>query len=531
MPTAFNVWTPEGVVVSGTSVGNPNALWDINPLILTGDTNVMKMWYGVYDSGNVNYLESADGLTSWTALSGNPVLTGAYFPTVRKIGSTYYCYASGSITPLSINLWTSPDGKTWTAQGLVLSVGSAGAWDSNVIAQLNLCDFIGGVYYAYYTGSNGTGIYGTGLATSTNLTTWTKVGSAPLITGLNNTQATATTFMKVGNTYYAWGQGQPNSAQLAANGFTSFMRWSSPTASGPWTQLAVSGSQVATYYAATPADFASLASNNQLGDPSMVVANGNIYQYYDVGTGGGEGKVNQAVATGITPTQLVAGYEGVVGAPISGAPQLNLVTLASDNFQRANGSLGSNWTPISTTGVFAAGQIISHEATTNTQNNADSFWNALTWANDQWSMITAGITSATSDIGANARMNTSGVVTEYRTQWGGGALGTSQSWLIRSVVAGTATTILTGTALTVSLGDTLMVVPNGTTLLFYYNGICLGAVVDSTVTSGAAGMELFSVTNPANVGISAWSGGNFQAAPPIPSTSGNGSLMMLGCGS
>jgi hypothetical protein len=516
MSTAFNVWTPEGVIFTGTGFGNQTVLYDINPIILTGNVNVFKMWYGDHFTGAINYAESLTGLPgSWTNYGSNPIGVTGSDPVVWKVGTTYYLFAASGTSTTSIVEYTSTDGINWTIQGTAVSVGSAGQWDANVVAQLGLVGIVGGTWYAYYSGAETGGLLQGGLVTSPNgLPPWTKSASNPLIAALNGAAAGGFTFMEVGGAYYCWGQADYNNTQFKANGFTSFFRWSAPTPSGPWTMLAVDGSQVATYYAAVAADFVSLAGNNQLGDPSFVVANGNIYLFYDIGVSGQQGTISVAVATGITPTQLVAGYEGVIGAPISGAPQLNLVTLASDSGAGANANpIGGSWTPISTTTPYNAAQRLSNniQSTTAATNN-DSYWNALTWPNDQWSQITAAATSSTADIGPELRMNTSGIVTCYRMQWGGVNLGSSGSALIRKGSAGTFSTLTTMTGLTVSLGDSLLGVNNGSELLLYYNGICIGPASDISVTSGAAGFEMFGDAVSGNAQISAWSGGSFQAA-------------------
>lgn len=539
MPTAFNAWTPSGTVVTSATkgYGNPTVLYDINPVILTGNTNVFKMWYGDYAAGVLYYAESVDGLTSWTQYSGNPISVpvGAVnpsglcaFPVVWKVGSTYYLYLSpGNGNFATIVLYTSSDGVTWTYQGASLN-RSGNAWDTTGVVQLHLCDIIGGTWYAYFTGFGG-GVYAGGLATSTNSgLTWTNANLVAAITGLNGANCAGWSFIKVGSTYYGYGQGSSNNAAMQAAGGNSIYRWSSPSVTGPWTQLAVNGIQVATYYAATAADFSQFTIANQTADPSFlyVPSLGNCYLYYDVGTSGAEGTINQAVATGYTAAQLVATYEGVVGAPSSGNPQLNLTTLATDNFTRANANpIGGNWSPL-TSSIVA--QLLNNQATVAAAaTSGDSYWNALTWPNDQWAQSTiAVVAAANADAGICLRMINTGVATEYRIQWGT-TLGTSGPWIIKKLISGVATQLLTAN-LKVSLGDTLMGVINGTNIYLYWNGFLIGVTTDNAISSGSAGFEIFG-TLVADVAISAWSGGSFKAAPPISST-GSGSMMMMGCG-
>ena len=298
-------------------------------------------------------------------------------------------------------------------------------------------------------------------------------------------------------------------------------RFSATNPSGPWTQLKYNGAVTGTYYAAAPSDFVgSNGIGNQLGDPNILEVNGSCYLYYDISFDGGTQQVNAAIATGTTVAQLVGTYEGVVGAPISGAPQLNLVTLDSDTFQRANANpIGGNWTALTT-----PAQLTSHLVEVATAGtNGDSWWNARVYGNDQWAQVTAAVLVSGSDIGANTRTATGGANTTYKSQWssGSGSLGGAGTLLIRKIVAGSATTLTTISGLTVNLNDTISLIVNGTNIYAYWNTFLIGSATDSAIASGSPGFELFGVS-VANAAISAWSGGTFQDAPLLSaSISGN----------
>lgn len=516
--TAFNVWTPKGNVVNTASAGNQQVIYATTGCVVVASP-CYRMWYVVNNTGNVNLLESLDGLTSWTAYSGNPVMTGVRVTTLWFLGGTYYLFAQPTTSgPFNaIAEWTSPTGiGSWTSIGTVLTTGSAGAWDSTVVAQLNLVDVVGGTWYAYYSGSNGT-TYAGGLATSTNGTSWTKAVGQPSITGINSSSSAGYNFTRTGTTYYAYGQANYNNTQLSQSGnnFTSIFRWSSASPSGPWTQLSVNGNQVPTYYAATAADFFSTANNNQLGDPNILYdsINNRMLLYYDIGSGGSEGLINEAVATGVDPVQLAAGFEGVVGAPISGAPQLNENILGSDPGTGANANpAGGNWT--TNPQYFAiqrASNLLEPASTTNT--TAIAYWNAVTWNsfNDQWGQITASNCNSSSNVLSVVLRQSTSAKTHYRVQWAG-TVGSSGTYSILKSVAGTGTSLATS-SLTVSTTDTLGLAINGTNLYFYYNGILLAVATDSSITSGQAGLFLLGdSTSTSDASVSAWSGGNFQNA-------------------
>ena len=130
---------------------------------------------------DIEYFESADGLTSWTAYASNPILTSTnpLDPKVFKVAGKFYIY-TGQGT--AIDLQTSTDGVTLTNIGNVLTTGGAGTWDSTQIAQICLLDIISGTWYAYYTGIGSTGQNGfMGLITSPDGIVWTKSPSNPII--------------------------------------------------------------------------------------------------------------------------------------------------------------------------------------------------------------------------------------------------------------------------------------------------------------------------------------------------------------
>lgn len=517
MPTAFNVWTPQGNVVAnpgGNKIGNPSVIFDTNPIVLIGNTNVFKMWAGFDTAGTVYYFESLDGI-SWTPYASNPLSPGgtatSFFPTVYKEGSTYYLYSCPTNLFQAIAVFTSSDGITWTPQGTQLTVGGVGTWDSNGLSQPNIVDIISGTWYAYYSGENASGVFGQGLITSTDGIHWTKSPSNPIFPG----QIGNSSFLKVGSTYYMYATFPNSNATLATNQNNPMGRWSASLPSGPWTQLQSGGVNVPTYYVATPSELdngTSLPAANA-NDPRIVSALGNMYLYYTyTTTGGTEQSVNAAIATGFTPAQLVATYEGVVNVPFSGLTTLNLSTLASDNFTRANANpIGGNWTP-RVAGDTA--QILSNVVNASAvATPADSYWNALTWNADQWSRITVHNETTGSFLGSSVRVSTSGAATAYRIilQTGTGA---GSGLAVQSQVAGVSTNIVV-LVFPINVGDTILAVVIGTNLLVYWNDALIYNASTSSIASGASGFELQGTTLVTNSGISAWSGGSFQKAPPI----------------
>src|SRR5688572_32070057 len=74
----------------------------------------------------------------------------------------------------------STDLRTWTPQEPVLPAGPPGTWDESGNWAPDIIE-VEGVYYLYYTGSDRNNNQKIGLATSTDLYTWTKHPANPLV--------------------------------------------------------------------------------------------------------------------------------------------------------------------------------------------------------------------------------------------------------------------------------------------------------------------------------------------------------------
>jgi hypothetical protein len=540
----FNPWVNQGTVI-GTGVvaspGQPTVIYEANPQLISanGDGKVFKMWYeNVASPYGIYYAESNTGLPGdWTQDSGNPIiaLIGGGVK-VFKNSTTYYLYAGpGNFSGTAIFAYTCTDGTgtNFVLQNATAVVpGSAGAWDSYLVEQLGVNAVVGGTWYGYYTGTkSGVNGYLEGLATSTDGLTWSKDAGNPIASMSGGTLANGQpylgssnfTFTKVGATYYGWSQTEdtafPEAVSAGYNLPSDIMRWSAPAANGPWTPLGTF-----TYYRTVASEGVG-SGKGQVADPSIVFALGNAYLFYTaVSDGTNElttGVINGAVATGVSATQLVSSYEGVQNVPIMAGPSLNLNILAHDNFTRANANpIAGNWTAFSSTSGYTTAQILSDVFTSSTVGtNSDSYWNALSWANNQWSQITVAADANTSYVGAFVRASTAGALTTYRPYWVG-TLGSPGTWSLQRVVAGSYAGIATGT-LTMSASDTLLSVAIGTNIMLYWDGLLMANVSDSNISSGAPGATTNPSTAFTDTSISAWSGGSFTNAPAIPQIGGN----------
>lgn len=192
-----------------------------------------------------------------------------------------------------------------------------------------------------------------------------------------------------------------------------------------------------------------------------------------------------------TPSFIgLAGSGGVGGAPSS----------ITDDFNRSNGALGTNWTSLS------AGQYASATTTINTNkvvstssgNRAASIYTGASINSDQYAQATLG-TAAALYIGVFTRMDANG----------NGYLAQCTNLTVCSiakVTSGTAATI--GATITVSswTGQTLKLTSSGSTHTLYLDGSEVGSRTDSSYSSGYAGILISA--NSATYGIDNFEAGN-----------------------
>jgi hypothetical protein len=187
-------------------------------------------------------------------------------------------------------------------------------------------------------------------------------------------------------------------------------------------------------------------------------------------------------------------------------------TLASDNFNRADGGLGANWTTV--TGTDAPAIVSGSLRDSAAQGtDAEAFYNAASFPADQWAQVNTlkAITATSRGIGVLLRYNTGGVRTGYRVT-AEGPLGTTAKVAIQKFVSGTFTELVSTTT-TVNQGDTLYGEIQGSTIVAKVNGTQVLSATDTSITSGAAGIVVFEdVGTTADAIVDDWYAGNFVPA-------------------
>ncbi len=206
-------WTKHGVVVDLGGPGDPDSA-NMNTPSVMYDNGEYKMWYAATDDlwpkCWILYANSSDGIT-WNKHGvvftfGPPLENLAVItPNVIKDGSIYRMwYAGWDGSNYRIFSATSPDGLTWTRQGLAIDIGSPGSLDSYFAYSPYV--MIDGMYRMWYAGFDGTNtriLY----ANSSDGVTWVKQGIS-IDTGppgsLDDAYVNSISVLKEGGGYHAW---------------------------------------------------------------------------------------------------------------------------------------------------------------------------------------------------------------------------------------------------------------------------------------------------------------------------------------
>jgi Glycosyl hydrolases family 43 len=493
-----------GSGAQGTS--SQTMLYEGNAQLLSG--TVFKMWF-VAGGGSIYYAESLTGLPgSWTR-TASPVLSGTSLPRIFKNGSTYYLYTSAFPTASQIDQYTSTNGTTWTlAHSAVFTRGTSGAWDAASVNYFSVMAIIGGTWYAIYSGLNSSSQFGVGIATSTDGqgAVWTRSGSNPVLLNFGPPDGVH----QVGGTYYAWmakaNPGQSGTfsgvAQICRLQSTDLVNWTNSVVSiqpdNAFEGINTAGSEAST--------------------PSVVAVGSNTYIFYSTATT--DAAEEYQIALAVAPysiSQIVTQAEYFAGQSQQ----------AADNFQRANGGLGANWTTI--TGRTAP-QIVSDAVQPFALSSVSAaFYNAVPFtSNSQYSSITNAVLSTTASV-IEAVVMASSSQDSYYVFAVVGINATQTTASLQKFVSGSGTTLIS-TTITPQVGDVYEVSYSGGYLSAYQNGSLILQIPDSTFSSGSPGIVVFCASgSAANAQIDAFSAGNV-AAFLAPNAGISGSLGALGEG-
>lgn len=180
---------------------------------------------------------------------------------------------------------------------------------------------------------------------------------------------------------------------------------------------------------------------------------------------------------------------------------------AYDNFNRANGAIGSNWT------VKVGGVNVSSNVAVGTTSANAVAWNQANFSSfAQFAKITLVTLNGTTDLNGPMVFSQPGANSDYE------CVENTTTITIQQVLNGSATTVATS-ASGGSAGDVLLLVatvnPSGTqpttTLTCYRNGTQILTGTSTTFTSGGAGFRL----NGSVATVDNWSGGNLHTVAQL----------------
>ena len=201
-------------------------------------------------------------------------------------------------------------------------------------------------------------------------------------------------------------------------------------------------------------------------------------------------------------TCSVANGSGTVGSSditnIAVTCTANSSSIVSDNFDRADGALGSNWTTVPGT---AAPEIVSNTLRVGTASALNSaYWSASTFGDDQFAQASLPNSSGTQD-GPGIAVRLSG--TRGYFLWYGNSPNTVSLWRMDSSTSWTQ--LAQSTPLTVlPSSDVWMIQAVGSTISGYQNGNLVVQATDTNINSGSPGVWLYYSSNQ----IGSWSGGD-----------------------
>jgi 6-phosphogluconolactonase (cycloisomerase 2 family)/chitodextrinase len=185
----------------------------------------------------------------------------------------------------------------------------------------------------------------------------------------------------------------------------------------------------------------------------------------------------------------------------------------TDNFNRADGALGSSWTQnvISPTSL----QIVGNQARTPVDNYSESIYTASSFGANHFTEVqyVSGLSRGVINLPVRAQQFTSAGQGDGYIGQLNGFLG---QWRILRVDNNVEATLASG-SLSYAANDVFNFEANGTTLTLRKNGVSLGSATDGTYAAGAPGLGLY---DSATLLVDNWRGGSAgadTAAPTAPS--------------
>lgn len=181
---------------------------------------------------------------------------------------------------------------------------------------------------------------------------------------------------------------------------------------------------------------------------------------------------------------------------------------ASDDFNRADGGVGANWTALA--GTFTIVSNTARQTATNEQYYATRYTATAPATNDHEAEIDCQSNNSTIGWGPGVRLQAGAVSGYLFVGFGGDSL-----YLVR--VDATVENILdTGSAFTSSTTFNVRVRANGSAIEGFRNDVSDATATDSTYSSGGWGMSSFDAANSANRFADNFLAADLAAPSPFP---------------
>jgi len=193
---------------------------------------------------------------------------------------------------------------------------------------------------------------------------------------------------------------------------------------------------------------------------------------------------------------LVGAHWGANVGPLGAAPPPGI----ADDFNRADGGLGSNWA------VCQAAMAISGNKVVMAANPCSMYWNSGSFANDQWSeaditLNAAGFYMASVMVRASNVNGGSGYLARVCGSCGDVAVGKRANFSQTEFASGGSIPTTQPTTLRLRLEV------QGTTLRAYVNDLLVVTTSDAELTSGRPGIQI-ATSNTTDCSIDNWEGGD-----------------------
>lgn len=175
----------------------------------------------------------------------------------------------------------------------------------------------------------------------------------------------------------------------------------------------------------------------------------------------------------------------------------------TDDFERGNGTLGSNWTAVDGTM-----QIFNGTACGNA--SGDSKYSGASFSNDQYSEVVTN----------NAANNTYVLVRANGADYYYAIVRASfGDYHVNKWVGGVDTNLVNG-SVSSAIGDTIRLEISGTGLTLKLNGATVDTASDSSIASGSPGIG----SSDPGSRIASWAGGDLGGSPDVPFVTQLGAL-------